>query len=247
MNAKLDAPRLWSPPHNGAPPAGRPRYVRGHKDLPSEDPSVVKNLNEHPQAVLLTVSIEPHLQRLHPDGRYAIGQDSYIYYDDLDPPAAGAKAPDWFYVPNVPPLLQGELRRSYVLWRELVAPVIVIEFVSGDGREERDRTPNGGKFWAYEQAVRAEFYAILDPFRVTLEVYRLVNDRYELVAANERGHYPIDPLGVELGLWRGLFLNMDISWLRWWDADGTMLPTPEERAERLAAKLRELGIDPDAV
>jgi hypothetical protein len=55
-----------------------------------------------------------------------------------NPPEKGAEAPDWFYVPNVPPLVDGEVRRSYVLWKEYVTPLIVLEFVSGDGREERD-------------------------------------------------------------------------------------------------------------
>ncbi len=37
-----------------------------------------------------------------------------------------------------------------------------------------------------------------EPVRV--EVYELIGGQYELLAANERGHYPITPLGVELGL-----------------------------------------------
>ncbi|WP_256364384.1 hypothetical protein [Nostoc piscinale] len=40
-------------------------------------------------------------------------------------------------------------------------------------------------------------------------------------------------------------------WLRWYDADGNWIPTPVEqesqRAERLAAKLQELGIDPNQI
>ena len=149
-------------------------------------------------------------------------------------------------------MLEGEYRRSYVLWREVIAPLILIEFVSGDGSEERDRTPRTGKFWVYEQAIRAPFYAIyeVDPGRV--EVYHLVEGRYELLTANERGHYPIAPLGVELGIWQGRFLNQAVPWLRWWDVQGQLLRTAEERAEmaeqralRLAERLRAAGIDPD--
>ncbi|WP_026087708.1 Uma2 family endonuclease, partial [Chlorogloeopsis fritschii] len=76
-----------------------------------------------------------------------------IYWRLTDPPEKGAEAPDWFYVPNVPPLLDGQTRRSYVLWREYIAPLIVLEFVSGDGSEERDKTPWTGKFWIYEQVI----------------------------------------------------------------------------------------------
>lgn len=63
-------------------------------------------------------------------------------------------------------------------------------------------------------------------------------------------------------------MGLEAEWLRWCDMNGTLLPTGEEaaqaarvqaaeaqaraeqereRAERLAAKLRALGIDPDAV
>jgi Uma2 family endonuclease len=67
---------------------------------------------------LLTDSIQPVLRQRHPDGHYAIGQDSGIYWRETEPLEKGAVAPDWFYVPNVPPLLNGQIRRSYVIWRE---------------------------------------------------------------------------------------------------------------------------------
>jgi hypothetical protein len=83
-----------------------------HTQLPETDGTFVKNFQEHPQSVLLTDSIRPALELLHPDGQYAIGQDSGIYWRLTDPPERGAAAPDWFYVPHVPPLLEGKTRRS---------------------------------------------------------------------------------------------------------------------------------------
>ncbi len=259
-----------------APPA---LSLPDHTQLPESDGTFVKNFQEHPQSVLLTSSILPVLDTVHPDGQYAIGQDSGIYWRLIDPPERGAEAPDWFYVGNVPPLLNGLRRRSYVLWKEIVAPLIAIEFTSGDGSEERDSTPpdgiggKAGKFWVYEQAVRIPFYAIYEVEKASVEVYQLVNGRYQLCSPNNRGHYPIPPLGVELGIWTGMYLNQTFPWLRWWDSAGNLLPAAEERAElerqraelekhradrqeqraeqqeqraeQLAAKLRELGIDPD--
>lgn len=263
MTVKLDPPHLWTPPANGTalPPTGRPRYVRDHLQLPFKDDSVVSNFFENPQSFLLTSAIEPLLARMHGDEPYCIGEDSYIYFDDTDPPTSGAKAPDWFYVPGVSQTVDGEYRRSYVLWRDRVPPMIVIEYVSGNGGEERDRTPGVGKFWAYEQAVRAQYYAIYEPDNGRVELFRLVGGRYVPVPSNERGHYPVEPMGVELGIWQGTYRNMTMGWLRWWEAAGNLLPSAEERAdevsrqveaeqeraERLAAKLRELGIDPDSV
>ena len=149
---------------------GLPPAFPDRTQLPESDGTFAKNFQEHPQSILLTDSLESTLQTLHPDGQYAIGQDSGIYWRETDPPERGAEAPDWFYVPNVPPLLDGEIRRSYVIWREYMVPLIAIELASGDGSEERDNTPlsrlpecitqKPGKFWVYEQIIRIPYYAI---------------------------------------------------------------------------------------
>ncbi|MFN6513881.1 MAG: Uma2 family endonuclease [Nostoc sp. CreGUA01] len=203
-----------------------------HTQLPESDGTFVKNFQEHPQSILLTDSILPRLQEIHPDGYYCIGQDSGIYWRLTEPPERGAEAPDWFYVPNVPPTLNGQLRRSYVFWQELIAPMIVLEFVSGDGEEERDKTPYKGKFWIYENIIRPPYYGIYEVKKASVEVYQLVANHYEKMLPNTRGHYPIAPMGVELGIWQGNFiLNKEIPWLRWWDEQGNLLLTGDERAE----------------
>jgi Uma2 family endonuclease len=217
-----------------------------HTQLPESDGTFVKNWQEHPQSILLTDSIQPVLKKLHPDGQYFIGQDLGIYWRITEPPEKGAEAPDWFYVPNVPPSLNGKTRRSYVLWQEFIAPSIVLEFVSGNGAEERDKTPWKGKFWIYEQVIRTPFYGIYEVNKASIEVYELIGGQYQLLAANERGHYSITPMGIELGLWQGEYQNMELPWLRWWDLQGNLLLTGEERANRLTAQLRALGIEPEA-
>jgi Uma2 family endonuclease len=251
-----------------------------HKQLPESDGTFVKNFQEHPQSLLLTSSILPILNAIHPDGHYAIGQDCGIYWRLTDPPERGAEAPDWFYVPDVPPLLNGERRRSYVMWKEIIAPLIAIEFVSGDGSE-------AGKFWVYERAIRVPFYAIYEVEKASVEMYELIGNRYQRSSPNSHGRYPVADLGVELGIWHGEYFNQTLPWLRWWDSSGNLLLAGDERAEQereraeqereraeqereraeqereraeqereraeqetrraeqLAAKLRELGIDPD--
>jgi len=253
-----------------------------HTQLPESDGTFVKNFQEHPQSILLTDSIESRLQNIHPDGQYCIGQDCGIYWRLTEPPERGAEAPDWFYVPNVPPTLNGQVRRSYVLWQELIPPLIVLEFVSGDGTEERDKTPlsrggeggeKPGKFWIYEQVIRPAFYGIYEVNKASVEVYCLVAGSYQLLPANERGHFPISPLGVELGIWQGQYQNLELPWLRFWDNQGNLLLTgwerselereraererqraeraefqleqQRQRAERLAAQLRAMGIEPE--
>jgi Uma2 family endonuclease len=232
-----------------------------HKQLPDEDGTFVHNFQEHPQSTLLTGCLLPRLHELRPDGQFCIGCDSGIFWRTTQPPLEGCKAPDWFLVLGVPPLLDGEFRRSYVLWREGVRPLLVIEYVSGDGNEEHDATPFTGKFWVYEQGIAAPFYVIFDAARASVEVYRLGGGRYHRLPANPAGRFPVDSLGVELGLWEGEYQQMPTRWLRAWDAaTGRLLPTEEERAEaaeeraeaaeeraaKLAEKLRALGVDPEA-
>lgn len=67
-------------------PAFTPLTLPDHKQLPESDGTFVKNFREHPQSLLLTSSIRPVLNQLHPDGRYCIGQDCGIYWRLTDPP-----------------------------------------------------------------------------------------------------------------------------------------------------------------
>ena len=95
--------------------------------------------------------------------------------------------------------------------------------------------------------------------RASVEVYCLIAGEYQLLPANERDHFPISQLGVELGIWQGRYQNAEAPWLRWWDEQGNLLLTGWERAEqtqlelqqeqqkveRLMAQLRAQGIEPD--
>jgi Uma2 family endonuclease len=239
-----------------------------HTQLPDSDGKPMENMQELPQAALLTDTLWPVLEQLHPDGQFFVAGNSGLFWWPTDPPLKGCKAPDWFYVANVPPLLEGKPRRSYVLWKELRAPSVVLEFASRGGAEEHDRTPLEGKFWVYEQGIRVPYYGIFEVGSGRLEMNWLVHGCYELMPANARGHFEIDPLGVELGVWHGTYRNMQLRWLRWWDLHGNLLLTSEERealqrqraeqerqraeqerqrADKLAERLRSLGVNPDEV
>ncbi|BAZ09506.1 hypothetical protein NIES4071_13140 [Calothrix sp. NIES-4071] len=212
-----------------------------HTQLPDSDGTFTNNFYKHPQSLILTDSIGPVLEKIHPDGQYAIGQDCGIYWRETDPPEKGAEAPDWFYVGNVPPTLDGQIRRSYVLRREYISPLIALEFASGDGSEERDATPlsfsdegkkiKPGKFWVYERIIHITYYGIYEIATGKLEVYNLINGSYHKMQPNAQGRYLIEQLGVELGLWHGTYQNQTQLWLRWWDTEGNLLLIGSERAE----------------
>jgi len=128
-----------------------------------------------------------------------------------------------------------------VLWKEQVPPLIAVEMVSGDGKAERNSTPITGKLWVYEHGIRIKYYIIIDAWRGILEVRKLVGGSYQLLQANERGNYPIEELGVEIGMWFGEYENMTTDWLRFWDSEGNLLLTSAEYAEqeRIHAELSD--------
>jgi Uma2 family endonuclease len=181
--------------------------------------------------MLLTSSLTPLMDRLHPDGNYYIGADNGIYWRRTENPLEGCKAPDWFYVPNVPRLLNGVLRRSYVLWQELVHPLVVIEYVSRDGSEERDATPEKGKFWVYEQIIQPTYYVIYDPDQEELSVFELVHGQFQPLSPTDAGRFRITPMEIDFGIWQGEYLGAPASWLRAWDWKGKLILTAEELLE----------------
>jgi hypothetical protein len=139
-----------------------------------------------------------------------------------------------------------------------MAPMIALEFASGDGSEERDTTPlsysevgpaqRPGKFWVYERIMRIPYYGIYEINSGRLEVYNLNNGFYQQLLPNDRAHYPIAPMGVELGLWQGSYQNQTMLWLRWWDSEGNLLLTGTERAavEQQRASLAEQALSAEA-
>ncbi len=83
--------------------------------------------------------------------------------------------------------------------------------------------------------------------------FHLLDGKYEVIPPNPQGLLWSHQLELNLGIYQGK--------LRFLTAEGTLVPTPEEvadterhqkeiaqqKADRLVAKLRELGIDPDGI
>ncbi|MDA1017242.1 MAG: Uma2 family endonuclease, partial [Planctomycetota bacterium] len=178
--------------------------------------------------------------------------------------------------------------RSYFTWEYGKTPEVVIEVVSNkEGHED------GLKLEGYRK-IRIPYYVIYDPehhlSNEDLRVFCLRDASWQRMAE------PIVFADVQLGmqLWTGSYENCEATWLRWVDADGTLIPTGAEqneeerdranqerdranqerdranqerdranqerdranqerdragqerdRAERMAEKLRSLGVNPD--
>ncbi|HEY9874695.1 MAG TPA: Uma2 family endonuclease [Candidatus Obscuribacterales bacterium] len=233
-------------------------------DLPSEDPEEPGLPDEFHlyQPQLLRETFQP--PQWQQDEVFS-GADLNLYYDLRHP--GWYKRPDWFGVVGVPRLYDGrELRLSYVIWQEQVSPFVVVELLS-PGTEAEDlgesvREPGSPptKWQVYEQILRVPYYIVFSRYTDQIQAFHLMGGHYETAELTDEG-LPIPELGLILGLWRGRYQNIDRLWLRWLTASGDLILTPseqavaasqqaaaaEERAERLAAKLRELGIDPDQV
>jgi hypothetical protein len=110
------------------------------------------------------------------------------------------------------------------------------------------------------------YYVIYNPKRrrkARLEIYKLIQGSYELQNANPLW---MPEIGLGIGSERASYDRLTREWLYWYDKNNLRYPTPNEqiklerqraddadrlieqerqRADRLAAQLRALGIEPD--
>ncbi|NJK61674.1 MAG: Uma2 family endonuclease [Synechococcaceae cyanobacterium SM2_3_1] len=133
---------------------------------------------------------------------------------------------------------------------------------SAVGQTVIPKTPN--KLEVYEQYLRVPHYLVYSRYTEGLRYFKLIGGQYE-----EQPLHPENPfvwmadLNLGLGLWQGIFEGVTGSWLRWCDQAGIWFLTDTEKAEqqaeierlakeeaqlkaeRLAQRLRELGVDPE--
>ena len=235
-------------------------------ELPSEDPEEPGLPDEfhYYQPQLLRETFQP--PQYAPD-RFFVASDLNLYYTVRHP--LWHKRPDWFAVLGVSRLYDArDLRLSYVIWQEEVAPYVVIELLApGTEREdlgETQRNPDEPptKWTVYAQTLRIPYYIVFSRSTDELHYFEIVGGRYrEVHPPDQRLWLPEAELG--LGLWAGTYHGFERQWLRYYDAQGEWIPTPQERehqraeqerqraqqehqrAERLEAQLRELGITPE--
>ncbi len=172
-----------------------------------------------------------------------------------------AKAPDWAYIANVTVPME-EVDKSYTPHLQGDVPTIVLEFLSDtDETEYSNKLDNPmGKWYYYERVLKVPYYGIFEPKSGDFQVY-LLNESgfYKRLTVEESGRYWIEPMRLSITAWYGKRQNRMGWWLRWWDAEGTMLPWANEkveaadqradeerqRADRLVQRLKELGFDPE--
>ena len=180
-----------------------------------------------------------------------------LFYAMAEPPLA----PDFFLSLDERPHAHWheQKNRSYFLWEFGKVPEVVVEIVSN-----REGGELGHKLDGYAR-MGVLYYVVYDPQLklkgATLRVFVLRDGEYQ-----ELDRPYLSRLGLGLKLWDGVFEDREDTWLRWCDGQGNVIMTGEERARmeaeraddeavarreaenraaQLAAKLRELGVDPD--
>lgn len=228
-------------------------------DLPSEDP-------EEPGVPDEFHIFQPNLLRntfyspSYPEDQIFVGIDINLYYDLNH--TKWYKRPDWMAVLGVKRYDKvKDLRLSYVVWDEQVNPTIVIELLSeGTDKEDlgetlRDSNRPPTKWEVYEQILKIPYYVVYDRLGDRFLAFELIKGYYEEIITDEPLIW-FEQLQLHLGTWVGEYQKVTGKWLRWYDLEGNLIPLPEEierqradterqRAEKLAAKLRALGIDPE--
>ncbi|CAO5045605.1 Putative restriction endonuclease domain-containing protein [Microcystis aeruginosa] len=218
-------------------------------DLWSDEPPLASDL--HLQQIIILLSCLELLWRERSD-YYASGNLT-IYYNAEQLKKRDFWGLDFFVVLDT----EKRPRKSWVVWREQGKyPDVIVEILS-DSTANIDRN---NKKILYQNTFRTPNYFWFDPNSLELQGFRLIEGQYQAIAANEQGYLWSERLGLYLGIFDRK--------LRYFTADGQLVPTPQEAElqqrqakeqallekeregqakEKLAQKLRELGIDPDTI
>ena len=163
--------------------------------------------------------------------------------------------------------------RSYFVWEFGKVPDVCIEIVSnceGDELALSRRSQQKGKILNKKELyarIGVPYYAVFDPLEQLQKPDEMDGALLQTWALRERRYHVLQPpvwleaVGLGLTLWEGVFEGVSSQWLRWCDAQGQLVPTGAEgqalerqradterqRADRLAERLRAMGINPDDV
>ena len=182
-------------------------------DLLSDEPPLETDLHRL-QMVLLIQCLE-WLWRERNDF-YASGNLT-IYYSSRQRKSEKFRGPDFFVVLGV----ERFSRKSWVVWEEDGKyPNVIVEILS----PKTAATDRGLKKQLYQDVFRTLDYLWFDPTSLEFKGFHLVDGEYEELQPNAEGWLWSKQLGLYLGIHQ--------SKLRFFSAEGQLIPTPEEVAEQ---------------
>ncbi|MDM8530540.1 Uma2 family endonuclease [Anaerolineales bacterium HSG25] len=211
-------------------------------DLPSENKEEEPGLPDEFHNFQANLLSDSYALPNYPREQIFTAGDLNLYFDPDHP--KWYRRPDWYAVVGVSRLYQGwDLRTSYVVWDEGVAPYIVMEFLSPSTESsdlgQREVLPGRPppKWEMYEQILKVPYYILFDKRTSELQVFKLIKNRYKKIRIKGDRLWMPD-LEVGIGLWEGVYQGIHRKWLRWYDANGEWLLTRAEQAELRAKKER---------
>ncbi|MFO0965515.1 MAG: Uma2 family endonuclease [Gemmataceae bacterium] len=156
------------------------------------------------------------------------GGNMFIYFSREEARNRDFRGPDFFAVQGVDGT---RMRDWWAIWDEGGRyPDTIIELLSPTTR----RLDLGVKKDVYEEIFRTPEYVCYDPDGEMLLGWRLspeVPSRYATLIPDASGRIELRTLGLWLGTWRGPYQGFEKTWLRFFDAQGRLVPTAEEVRE----------------
>ncbi|MEH1866485.1 MAG: Uma2 family endonuclease [Nostoc sp.] len=207
-------------------------------DLYSDEPPLETDLHRL-QMTLLIQCLEWLWQNRND---FYVSGNLTIYYSPRQRKSENFRGPDFFVVLET----ERKPRKSWVVWEEDGKyPNLIIEILS----DSTGDTDKGLKKQIYQDIFRTPDYFWFDPETLEFAGFHLLDGKYQPLEPNPQGWLWSQQLGLYLGVYQEK--------LRFFTPEGKLVPTPEEvaqqaeqekqRGDRLAAKLRELNIDPDTI
>lgn len=215
-----------------------------YENIITEDETPVDNLFSERQMALLKDSLYASWPGPGDNRPFVAMANVGLFFTDRAEPLV----PDVLVSLDVepPPDPWPKENRSYFIWRYGKPPDVVIEIVSN-----RKGGELGNKLLDYAR-LGVAYYIVYDPERQLSEQPLRIFGRQQRTYVELHEHWLAD-VGLGVTLWQGSYQGIEETWLRWCMRNNDLLLTGAERAEqehqraeRLAAQLRALGVDPDA-
>jgi Uma2 family endonuclease len=220
-------------------------------NLYSDEPPLETDF--HRNQIDLLIRLLKYWWQDRPD--FYISGNLTVYYNEQQLKSREFRGPDVFIVLGA----EKKDRRSWAIWEEGGKyPNVVIELLSSSTAT----VDRGKKKELYQNVWRVPEYYWFHPETMEFAGFYLVKGQYEAIVPTERGWL----WSEQLGLYSGIYERQ----LRWFSAEGQLIPLPEEqerqakeqerqakeqaqqeavqaqqRIEQLEALLRSQGIDPN--
>ncbi|MFZ4727657.1 MAG: Uma2 family endonuclease [Pseudanabaena sp.] len=231
---------MYQPIHPRSPLETMPTMY----DLPSElvGESGLPDEFHRIQADLLKETCKPNGYK--PE-EILLASDLNLYYDARH--TQWYKRPDWYMVLGVPRATQQkDLRLSYVIWQEGIAPFLVVELLSPGtedddlGQRPREINQPPTKWDVYERILRVPYYVVYDRYEKNLRAFKMSGLRYEPIVITENRFW-LNEIDLGLGLWQGVYQGVEGLWLRWHDKTSWLLTLADKaESENYKAKFEQI-------